>query len=101
MAVAAGPTASPRRRLPPTGRGFQTPPNGADGGSRRESRGRAPADSAYDYDLDEEFDQEPGRGGWDYDPGLSKGIGARRRDVEVDKVRPIFQVLDEKHARTF
>eukprot|EP00752_Nemacystus_decipiens_P018678 g16744.t2 len=85
--MAADPAPAARRRLPQSGRGFRGPPDGADG-RRRGARARgAPADSAYDYDLDEEFDQEPGRGGWDYDPGLSAGIGARRRGVEVDKVR--------------
>ncbi|CAM9529200.1 unnamed protein product [Ectocarpus sp. 4 AP-2014] len=79
----------PRRGRPPArGRGFRPRSGGvgATGGVRRERRPSS-ADTAYDYDLDEEYDQEPGRGGWDYDPGLSAGIGARRRDVQVDKVR--------------
>lgn len=85
---------TPRRRGQPPPRGFQAPPNGAGSGAgagadgrRRRSRARTPADTAYDYDLDDEFAREPGRGGWDYDPGLAEGIGARRRDVEVSKVR--------------
>ncbi|CAB1111847.1 unnamed protein product [Ectocarpus sp. CCAP 1310/34] len=85
--IAGGPP--PRRgRPPPPGRGFQ-PLSGGVGttGEMRRERRPSPADTAYDYDLDEEYDQEPGRGGWDYDPGLSAGIGARRRDVQVDKVR--------------
>lgn len=85
--IAGGPP--PRRGRPSApGRGFQPRSGGvgATGGIRRERR-TSSADTAYDYDLDEEYDQEPGRGGWDYDPGLSAGIGARRRDVQVDKVR--------------
>ncbi|CAM9136074.1 unnamed protein product [Ectocarpus fasciculatus] len=86
--IAGGPPPRRRGRRPAPGRGFQPRSGGvgATGGMGRERR-TSSADTAYDYDLDEEYDQEPGRGGWDYDPGLSAGIGARRRDVQVDKVR--------------
>lgn len=46
-----------------------------------------PADTAYDYDFDDEFEGESGRGGWEYDPGLTAGVAARRRDVDVERVR--------------
>ncbi|CAM9545721.1 unnamed protein product, partial [Hapterophycus canaliculatus] len=57
-----GGVAPQRRRPPPTGRGFQPPTNGNRGDERRRGqRPSAAADSAYDYDLDDEYDREPGR----------------------------------------
>ncbi|CAN0058951.1 unnamed protein product, partial [Discosporangium mesarthrocarpum] len=53
----------------------------------RDRKGVAAADSAYDYDLDDEFTGEKGEGGWGYDTELSAEVVARRRDVEVGRVR--------------
>ncbi|CAM9655404.1 unnamed protein product, partial [Ascophyllum nodosum] len=76
----------PRARAPPS-QDFQSYGGGV-GRGRREIRPTA-ADRAYDYDLDEEFDREEGRGGWEYDAGQAEGAGTRRRDqgLDVGKVR--------------
>lgn len=64
----------------PSGQGFQT--YRRDPRRGREIRPTA-ADTAYDYDFDEEFEAEEGRGGWEYDPELM----SNRRRVDLDKVR--------------
>ncbi|CAM9415901.1 unnamed protein product, partial [Laminaria digitata] len=87
-----GKTAPPRpRSSSPRSREFQ-PPSTRGVNERRGERPNVPspaaaADTAYDYDLDDEFDGEPGRGGWEYDPGLAAGVGARLRDVDIGKLR--------------
>lgn len=87
-----GKAASPRPRPgnpAPRSREFQSSTRGVNEmrGERSNPPPLAAADTAYDYDLDDEFDGEPGRGGWEYDPGLASGVGARRRDVDVGKLR--------------
>lgn len=73
-----------------TGRG-----RGVAGGGRRVSAS-TPADTAYDYDFDDEFEGERGRGGWDYDPGLTAGVAARRRDVDIGRVRSKAKVAAQR-----
>lgn len=62
---------------------------GGGGGNRRAGgyKSNVPANTAYDYDLDEEFDGEPGRGGWGYDPGYTSAVRARRKGVDIGEVR--------------
>lgn len=79
------PRGSSRRSGPPSASGEFRGSNGRGAGERP----TVAADEAYDYDLDDEFEGEPGRGGWEYDTGLAAGVGARRRDVDVGKVRTV------------
>lgn len=86
------------------GRFYRSAPSAARGtgrdGTGRGQRGvrRAPvaADTAYDYDFDDEFEGEKGRGGWDYDPELTTGVAARRRGVDIGRVRSRASVAAQR-----
>lgn len=78
-------TYNPGRRRRREARAY--PPSAVEGEARPRRQISMPADAAYDYDLDDEFAEEPGQGGWAYDPDLTAGVAERRRAVDVSRVR--------------